>query len=184
MDIPPLRLSINAQTELRLIEENDASEMFTLVEQNRAHLRTWLPWLDTTLSVQDELNYIRNMQQQCAQSQSLTCSIIYDGRIAGSIGYNTIDWQDRKTEIGYWLGATFEGKGLMTQACEEMIRFAFHVLELNKVEILCATGNTRSRAIPQRLHFTQEGVLRQALWLYDHYVDLVVYGMLASEWKH
>jgi ribosomal-protein-serine acetyltransferase len=183
MDIPPLQLSINAKTVLRPIEENDALEMFTLIEQDRAHLRPWLPWLDTTLSAQDLLGYIRSVQQQYAQSQSLTCSIIYDGHLAGSIGYNSIDWQDRKTELGYWLGAAFEGKGLMTQACEEMLWFAFNVLELNKVEIHCATGNTRSRAIPERLHFTQEGTIRQAQWLYDHYVDLVVYGMLASEWK-
>jgi ribosomal-protein-serine acetyltransferase len=183
MDIPPLRLSIDAQTELRLLEEEDASEIFALVEQNRAHLRTWLPWLDLTLSVQDELNFIRHTKQQHAQSQSLACAIIHNGRIAGSIGYNIIDWQDRKTEIGYWLGTAFEGRGLMTQACEEMIQFAFGVLELNKVEIHCASGNMRSRAIPERLHFTQEGIIRQAQWLYDHYVDLVTYGLLASEWK-
>jgi ribosomal-protein-serine acetyltransferase len=183
MDIPPLRLSINAQTELRLIEENDASEMFALIEQNRARLRPWLPWLDSTLSVQDELDFIRSMREQHVQSQNMTCSIIYDGRIAGSIGYNSIDWRDRKTEIGYWLGVDFEGKGLMTISCEEMLHFAFNVLELNKVEIHCATENTRSRAIPERLHFRQEGIIRQAQWLYDHYVDLVVYGLLASEWK-
>ena len=51
------------------------------------------------------------------------------------------------------------------------------------MEILCATGNTRSRAIPERLGFTQEGIIRQAERFNDHYNDLVVYGMLASEWK-
>jgi len=72
----------------------------------------------------------------------------------------------------------------MTQSCIELLQFAFSVLELNKVEIHCAVGNMRSRAIPQRLHFTQEGVIRQAEWLYDHYTDLILYGLLTSEWKH
>ncbi|MEN1761147.1 GNAT family protein [Anoxynatronum sibiricum] len=54
---------------------------------------------------------------------------------------------------------------------------------LNRVEIRCATGNHKSRAIPQQLRFVAEGVLREAEWLYDHYVDHVVYAMLASEWK-
>jgi ribosomal-protein-serine acetyltransferase len=63
------------------------------------------------------------------------------------------------------------------------VTYAFDQYHLNKVEILCATGNTRSRAIPERLGFTQEGIIRQGERFHDHYNDLVVYGMLASEWS-
>ena len=49
--------------------------------------------------------------------------------------------------------------------------------------IHCAVGNRRSRAIPERLGFTQEGIARDAEWLYDHYVDLVTYSLLAPEWS-
>ena len=54
---------------------------------------------------------------------------------------------------------------------------------MNRVEIHCAAENTRSCAIPKRLGFTQEGILRDAQWLYDRYVDMVVYGLLAREWQ-
>jgi ribosomal-protein-serine acetyltransferase len=64
-----------------------------------------------------------------------------------------------------------------------LVDYAFNELGLNRLEIRCATENTKSRAIPQRLGFKQEGTIRQAEWLYDHYVDLVVYGILASEWS-
>jgi ribosomal-protein-serine acetyltransferase len=103
--------------------------------------------------------------------------------MVGGIGFHSLNWSAQKVEIGYWLAASMQGKGLMTKATVALITYAFQELMLNKVEIHCATGNMRSRAIPERLGFTQEGVIREAEWLYDHYVDLVVYGMLAREWR-
>jgi ribosomal-protein-serine acetyltransferase len=71
----------------------------------------------------------------------------------------------------------------MTKGCQALISYAFNDLELNRIEIRCATGNRKSCAIPERLGFVKEGVVRQAEWLYDHFVDHIIYGMLASEWK-
>jgi ribosomal-protein-serine acetyltransferase len=40
----------------------------------------------------------------------------------------------------------------------------------------------KSRAIPERLSFRIEGIMRQNEWLYDHFVDHVVYGMIRSDY--
>ena len=69
----------------------------------------------------------------------------------------------------------------MTRACRALVAHAFDTLRLQRVEIRVATGNRRSRAIPERLGFREEGILRQVEWLYNHYVDHVVYGRLASD---
>ncbi len=50
------------------------------------------------------------------------------------------------------------------------------------VEVRCAEGNSKSRAIPERLGFIKEGIIRDVEWLYDHYVEDVVYGILSREW--
>ena len=71
----------------------------------------------------------------------------------------------------------------MTEACRELVDYGFSPLGLHRVEIRCAIGNQRSRAIPERLGFVNEGIARQGEWLYDRYVDLVVYSMLAPDWK-
>ncbi|HEX8685562.1 MAG TPA: GNAT family protein, partial [Pyrinomonadaceae bacterium] len=109
--------------------------------------------------------------------------IFSGGRVAGSIGYNNIDWANRKTDIGYWLGAAYQGRGLMTRSCRALVGHAFGELRLNRVEIYCAVANVRSRRIPERLGFAQEGTHRQAEWVHDHFKDLVSYSMLAAEWK-
>ncbi|MDQ6660765.1 MAG: GNAT family N-acetyltransferase, partial [Chloroflexota bacterium] len=113
---------------------------------------------------------------------SIGTTIWYKDQLVGSLGCS-IDREDRKVEIGYWLDASSQGKGIMTRACRGLINYVFDELRMNKVEIHAAPENKRSRAIPERLGFTQEGIDRQAGWLYDHYIDLVLYGMLASEWK-
>ncbi|GER87780.1 ribosomal-protein-serine acetyltransferase [Dictyobacter vulcani] len=180
----PFQMKLDESLELKSVAERDARALFQLVDTNRLYLRQWLPWIDYTQTVEDELAYIRSVTMQFQDNQSISCAILYKGSIAGTISYHPIDWANRKVEIGYWLGAQFQGKGLMSAACKALTAYAFENLKLNKVEIRCATGNIRSCAIPQRLGFVEEGTIRQAEWLYDHFVDLRLYGLLVSEWKH
>ncbi len=179
---PPIRFIIDRDTELHLLTEHDAAAIFSLVEQYRPYLRQWLSWVDYTRSVEDERAFIRTLQAQYIENNGFACAIWYRGQIAGTISYHPINWAQHKVEIGYWLAAPFQGKGLMTKSCQAMVTYAFDTLKLNKVEIRCAIGNTRSSAIPQRLGFRFEGVIKQGEWLYDHFVDLFLYGMFASEW--
>lgn len=176
-------IPVDEEVELRILEEWDAEEMFRLIDRDREYLRQWLPWVDYETSVEDSRNFIHLSLQHYQDNESFSLGIRYQGRLVGVIGYHAINWPSRKVEIGYWLGAEFQGKGLMTRACRAMVVYAFEKLLLNRVTILCATGNTRSRAIPERLGFTQEGILRESEWLYDHFVDLVGYSMLAREWS-
>lgn len=174
--------SLGGRLELRPLELHHAGQLYTLVEENRAYLRQWLGWVDDTTDLTDIEAYIRRSLHQYGSNDGMQAGIWYAGELAGVIGQNFIDWRDRKTELGYWLAAAHQGQGMMTRACLALVDYSLQELLLNRVEILCAAGNARSRAVPERLGFTQEGVLRQAEWLHDRYVDLVVYGMLAEEW--
>jgi len=175
------RLGENA--DLRLLEERHAEELSALTDRNRDHLRVWLPWVDSNRTVEDRRNFIRGSLKQFAENDGFQAGLWHEGRLAGVVGYHGIDRQNRGTTLGYWLGEEYEGRGLMTRACWALVDYAFGELRLNRVSIACATGNGKSRAIPERLGFRLEGVQRQAEWLYDHFVDHALYAMLAGEWQ-
>ncbi len=110
--------------------------------------------------------------------EGLRASIFYEGQIAGVMGYNTIDQVNRIGCIGYWLAESYNGKGMMTACVKDMISLGEEFYSLQKVDIRCASGNHKSRAIPERLGFNHEGCLKRAEWLYDHWVDHEIYGLL------
>jgi ribosomal-protein-serine acetyltransferase len=174
---------IDDETELRLIEPRHAEHLNALIEQNRAHIKEWAAWLKDDRTIEDTRAFIKRNLTQLAENKGFTVAIWYRGEMAGQVEYNYIDWVSRRTEIGYWLGAQFQGKGLMTKSCRVLINHAFEELKLNRVEMQCAVENRRSQRIPERLGFRQEGTLLQAEWMHDHFNDLVVYAMLASEWR-
>lgn len=169
--------------ELRLLQESNAEELFSLVDRNRQFLREWLPWLDGNKMLADSQAFIHLSKEQHISNRGFQTGVWYKGKLAGIIGYHPIDWQNRIVMIGYWLGQEYQGKGIITAACRSLTSYAFDEYNLNRVEIKCATGNAKSCAIPERLGFTKEGIIREGEWRYDHFVDLMLYSMLAHQWK-
>ncbi|KPV42330.1 GNAT family N-acetyltransferase [Alicyclobacillus ferrooxydans] len=166
---------------LKLLELQDAKDVFTLTDGNRTYLREWLPWVDSTVTVDDTTAFIQSTLKQFAANHGFQAGILYKHQLVGVIGLHGIHWGNRSSSIGYWLGENFQGNGIMTEACKAAVNIAFGEYGLNRVEIRAAVENHKSRAIPERLGFQQEGICRQAEWLYDHYVDHVIYGMLAAD---
>ncbi len=176
------RLKIDVESELELINQSHADELFDLVDDNREYLKEWLPWLDNNRYFQNTIDFIKISQIQYERNETVQFALMYKGKVAGVVGYHRIDWLNRSTSIGYWLGEQYQGKGLITKSCSKVLDYSFDRMGLNRIEIRCATENLKSRAIPKRLGFKEEGLIREAEWLYDHFVDHVVYGMLESEW--
>ena len=174
---------IDEDLSLKLTEYRDAQNIFNLINDSRAYLREWLPWLDSTTKLEDQVDYIKASLDGFSKRKSINTVILFQNQIVGIAGYNEINWSNKTAYIGYWLGEEFQGKGIMTRVAKALTNYVFTDLALNKVEIRAATSNIKSRGIPERLGFTNEGCIRQAEWLYDHYVDHVVYGVLANEWN-
>ena len=174
---------IDSESELRLIEPAHAQELHALVDNSYEHIREWSAWLDEKSRTLDHTReFISLNLRRLASGDGFEMGIWHKGRMAGQIGYNYFDRANRRTELGYWLGSEFQGNGLITRSCRVLIDNAFGDLDINRVEIRCGSENTKSRRIPEKLGFKEEGTARQAEWLHDRYIDLVMYSILASEW--
>ncbi|MBL8234942.1 MAG: GNAT family N-acetyltransferase, partial [Bryobacterales bacterium] len=138
-------------------------------------------WPDYTQSPDDSREFIRKCVFEYAHQQTMACGIWYGSRFAGGMGAH-LDCANRTASVGYWIDHDLEGKGIVIRATEAMIRYLFAHWACNRIEIRCATENTRSRAIPERLGFRNEGTLRSAFLLRDRVLDIVVYSMLRAEW--
>ncbi|NMM63769.1 GNAT family N-acetyltransferase [Clostridium sp. P21] len=173
---------IDEDLELKLLDNSHIEEQFALTQRNRSYLKQWLPWVDGIKSFEDVAKFIKKTKKQFVDNDGFQCGIWYKGRMAGIIGYHNIDWTNKSTSIGYWLGEEFQNKGIMIRDCKVLVDYAVKELGLNRVEIRCAEKNLKSRHIPEKLGFKNEGTLRNVEWLYDHYVSHVVYGILKDEW--
>jgi ribosomal-protein-serine acetyltransferase len=177
------RRKVTDEIEIRGFDLQEAATVYAAVERNRAYLREWLPWVDHTRSPEAIREFIRRTRIKFETGQAPDAGIWVNGAFSGSIGCHAVDWANRHTSIGYWIDAEQQGKGIMTRCCISVLNYLFEELMLHRVEIRCGTANFRSCAIPERLGFTREGVARQAEWVNDRWLDLVVWSMLAPEWK-
>lgn len=160
---------------LRILEEADAAELHALIEANRAFLARRLPWA-AGQSRADTEDFVGRSRDQLLGDESFQTALVEDGSIIGMAGFSSLVWSHRSGNIGYWLAEEHQGRGHVTTAVRRLVRHAFTVWELERIEIRAATDNQRSRAVPERLGFKREGVLHGAERLGDRRLDLVVYA--------
>ncbi|MDV6378316.1 GNAT family protein [Sporosarcina sp. GW1-11] len=174
---------VSAEISLKLMQQKDAKELYHLVDQSREHLRQWLPWVDSMTSVETYGPIITAWLQQFAEEDGFQAGIVFNGELVGIAGFHSVDYTNKQTSIGYWLAECYQGNGIMTAVVKALVDLAFNQYGLHRVEIKCGVDNEKSRAVPKRLGFIEEGVIRDGEFLYDHFHDLVIYSMLEEDWK-
>ncbi len=177
-----LRWAIDEDIELRLLEERHAELVYEAVRANQAYLAQWLSWAREEPALEKTRQFIRSALERFAHRNGMTLGIWYRGMFVGVISFVYFHWENRRTEIGYWLAEAYQGRGIITRAARALCQYAFEELGLNRVEIRCAVGNTRSCAVAERLGFAREGVMRQYAAREGKFDDVAIYGLLAEEW--
>lgn len=178
----PKMLRVNSSIVLKELSINDAPVIFDSINNNRKHLTKWLPFVDNTKELDDTLAFVKSIVNDRERRQEIF-TIWNNQKFAGLIGLKDFDYLNRKVEIGYWLIESMTGKGIITQSVEEIMRFIFEKVQLNRIQIKCGVGNSASSAVPKRLGFIYEGIERQGERHIDKYIDLEVYSYLRRDWN-
>lgn len=167
---------------LKLLSLESAVVMFEAIDNNRQHLRIWLPFVDNTRIEEDTENFIKSILRNSVPKPDIIYEIWFNDSFAGLIAIKELDEWNKRAELGYWLIPHLEGQGIMTSCCKAILDFVFSKLGMNRIQIKVGIGNSRSSRIPERLGFRFEGIERSGEKFPDHYNDLEVYSLLKKEW--
>ncbi|MDR6551817.1 GNAT family N-acetyltransferase [Paenibacillus qinlingensis] len=159
---------------IRMAKPGDGKEVFEAVNASMDELKPWLKFVQNELTEYDMELAVREAHVQFLSRESLRFLVFLKetGQFVATSSLHNIDWDVRKFEIGYWVNTRFSCKGYMTEAVKAICDFACNQLQARRLEIRCDTKNTRSKLIPERLHFELEGTIKNE--------DLSADG---SEWR-
>lgn len=170
---------------VRCYNPSDAQMLADSVAESVEHLKPWMPWA----YAEPERFELKVARLQRFRGQfDLGHDFIYgifnkeETRLLGGTGLHTRIGADQ-LEIGYWIHKDFTNQGLVTESTSALVKVAFEVLHMHRLEIHCDPGNFASAAIPRKLGFRHEGTLRAKTPFLDRWSDSMVWGLLDVEYS-
>lgn len=170
---------------IRCYEPADVHMLAESVTESVEHLRPWMPWVYREPEpIEEKVKRIRRFRGQFDLGQNFTYGIFNpeNTKLLGGTGLHT-RLGEHALEIGYWIHRDYVNKGLVTESTAGLVRVAFELLHIHRLEIHCDPRNLASAAIPRKLGFTHEGTLREKTLFLDRWSDSMVWGLLESEYS-
>ena len=147
---------------IRMPLPGDGKAVHNAINASLSELKPWMIFAQQEQSEQDIEANIRQAHVDYLSRKDLRLLVFLkeSGEFIASSGLHKIDWDIRKFEIGYWIDSRYSGKGYITEAVQGITDFAITELNARRIEIRCDAKNVKSRAIPERLGFMLEGILK------------------------
>ena len=167
---------------LRKLSMRDAGDVFAYASNpDVAEHVTW----DYHRNLSDSMHYLRFITQQYHDGVPSPWGIIHKelGTLIGTIGYHVWSLPNSFGEVGYALSQDFWNKGYTIEAFNEVIRFGFETMKLNRVEATCKLANSASEKVMQKCGLEYEGILRKRLFAKYEFHDLKLYSIIKDKWE-
>jgi len=177
------QLPIDDELCLVLAEERHAPVMTELIVRNQRRLARWEPWAEQPATIDGTRAYIRAALEDFVRGRQISTIIALDGgrRYIGRCGMR-INPYAGSGDVGYWVDADYEGRGLVSRSARALISSVFEAHGLARVELRTSVDNQRSRAVAERLGFAFEGTLPGGLRFARRADDVALYSVTAERW--
>ncbi|MBC5774443.1 GNAT family N-acetyltransferase [Pontibacter sp. KCTC 32443] len=168
-----------ARLQLRPVRPSDAD--FILKGLSDTRVTTYYAvHYDTPEAVQEQMQFYDNLQQT-GTGIWWVFSLRGATDLIGACGYSSLETENRKAEIGFWLLPEHWGKGYIPEAAKAILKYGFESMNLHRIEAIVEGGNAQSEKVLQKLGFTREGRLRDREIKNGHFIDLVHYSLLETD---
>ncbi len=169
---------------IRCYNPSDAQMLATSITESLEHLKPWMPWAyNEPEPIEFKVERLKRFRAKFDLGEDFVYGIFNkDGtRLLGSTGLHS-RIGEQQLEIGYWIHKDFINKGLVTESTAALVKVAFEIVHVHRVEIHCDPGNHASAAIPRKLGFTYEGTLRAKTRFLDRWSDSMIWSLLDVEY--
>ncbi len=104
--------------------------------------------------------------------------------MAGVISFHSPNFNNKVSEIGYWITKEFRGKSIGTTAVKVLTNFGFETMGWNRIEAMIDHDNEASKKVITRAGYEHEGLLRQRVIRSDgNVIDMDLYAVLQKNWQ-
>ncbi|MFC4403877.1 GNAT family N-acetyltransferase [Gracilibacillus xinjiangensis] len=165
---------------LRQMAATDAAELFEVWSDPDVTKYMNITPFTTEQEAAGMINFLTELANE---NKAIRYTIILreTNEVIGSCGFNSLDYEHEKTEIGYDLAKNHWGNGYAPEAISILLETAFDSLDLNRVEAKVEPENVNSIKVLEKLNFMYEGRLREAEKSKGRFVDLNVYSKLKTD---
>ncbi|WP_444945978.1 GNAT family N-acetyltransferase [Microbulbifer sp. VTAC004] len=144
-----MQISVTKNILLKPLTDGDAQEIHLLIEQNRSLLAKYLYWVESIKDLSSTRGYLRQ-RIYSNNTGAAWYKIIVEGKISGIFGIKEVNPQKQYAEIGYWLSAHCQGRGVMTRVVEKICAHLKNSQGIQQLGIQCLSENKASIAIAKR----------------------------------
>lgn len=165
---------------IRKWKMSDAAELAAVISNKKIqdNLRDGLPFPYTE---QDGAAFISEML--CADTnETFAFAITAEDKVIGSIGIFRQGNIHRQTaELGYYIAEEYWGKGLMTEAVNQICEYVFNESDIIRIYAEPFAHNTASCRVLEKAGFQYEGTLRKNAVKNGRVIDMKMYARLKAE---
>ena len=169
---------------VRCYDPSDTPLLAESISESVEHLKPWLPWAyNEPEPIEEKAQRMKRFRGLFDLGQDFVYGIFNpeETKLIGGTGLHT-RLGEEQLEIGYWIHKDYIKQGLVTESTAALVKVAFELVHVHRLEIHCDPENLASAAVPRKLGFTHEGTLRANAHMLDRWRDTMVWGLLETEY--